>query len=68
VTAAGGFLPTKTVTGADGKQYRADTYIMWRTITNGRPVKDVTVVIRDPSNPAKTWTRVISSFDQSTGQ
>jgi prepilin-type N-terminal cleavage/methylation domain-containing protein len=62
------FAPSKTVTGADGKQYRADTYIMWRTITNGRPVKDVTVVIRDPSNPAKTWTRVISSFDQSTGQ
>lgn len=68
VTLAGGFLPKKTVTGADGKQYRADTYIMWRTITNGRPVKDITVVIRDPSNPAKTWTRVISSFDQSTGQ
>jgi len=68
VTAAGGFLPTKTMTGADGKQYRADTYIMWRTITNGRPVKDITVVVRDPSNPAKTWTRVISSFEQSTGQ
>jgi len=69
VTVAGStFVPTQTLTGADGKQYRVDTYILWQSIPTGRPVKDITVVVRDLSNPTKTWARVISSFEKSTGQ
>ena len=62
------FLPTQTLTGADGKQYRVDTYVLWGTIPNGRPVKDITVVVRDLTNSTKTWARISSSFDESTGQ
>ena len=67
-------VPTKTVAGADGKNYRVDTYVTWRTITNsatpafsGRLLKLITIVIRDSAAPHRTWARVSSSFDESTG-
>jgi hypothetical protein len=67
-------LPTKTVTGADGKDYRVDTYVTWRVVTNstspaqsGRLLKLITVVVRDTASPYRTWARVSSSFDESTG-
>ena len=65
-------VPTKTVTGADGKSYRVDTYITWEAVSNangvaGRNVKLVTVVVRDPTT-ARVHTRVASSFDAATGQ
>lgn len=67
-------VPTKTVAGADGKNYRVDTYVTWRTITNstspassGRLLKIITIVVRDSTAPYRTWARVSSSFDESTG-
>jgi type II secretory pathway pseudopilin PulG len=64
-------VPTKTVTGADGRSYRVDTYVTWHTSSNssgatGRDLKRVTIVVRT-TTPSKTWARVVSSFDESTG-
>jgi Tfp pilus assembly protein PilV len=65
-------VPTKTVTGADGRSYRVDTYISWKQIagsgtTTGRLVKLVTVVVRSNSSPYRQWARISSAFDLSTG-
>jgi type II secretory pathway pseudopilin PulG len=61
-------LPSRTATGADRKQYRVDTYITSSTPTNGRPLKLVTVVVRDGTKlSARPLARVASTFDQSTG-
>jgi type II secretory pathway pseudopilin PulG len=64
-------VPTQTVTGADGKSYRIDTYMTWQVATNlsgtpGRNVKLVTLVVRDSTN-GHVYARVASSFDESTG-
>jgi Tfp pilus assembly protein PilV len=66
---------SRLVTGADRKRYRVDTYVVLSTAsttpptpTNGRPLKIVTVVVRDASNlTARPFARVASTFDQSTG-
>lgn len=58
---------SRQANGADGKSYRIDTYIVSTTPTGGRPVKKVTVVIRDYTNLAVTFARQVSTFDQSTG-
>jgi len=58
---------SRQITGADGKSYRIDTYIVSTTPTGGRPVKRVTVVIRDYNNLSLTYARQVSTFDQSTG-
>src|SRR5262245_51115662 len=84
-----------SVTGADGRVYRIDSYIAWycaagtlRTSTyNGsayttavpgctdgstppveqaRPVKQVTIVVRDATTTSKTYVRETSVFDQAT--
>jgi Tfp pilus assembly protein PilV len=67
-------VPTKTVAGADGKNYRVDTYVTWKVITNsaspaqsGRLLKLITIVVRDTASPYRTWGRVSSAFDESTG-
>ncbi len=64
-------VPTTTVTGADGRSYRVDTYATWRTVAagsaTGRQVKLLTVVVRDAASPAKVWARASSSFDEATG-
>lgn len=67
-------LPTKTVPGADGKNYLVYTYATWRTISNsaspsqsGRLLKLVTVAVRDTAAPYRTWARISSAFDESTG-
>jgi hypothetical protein len=67
-------IPTKTVVGADGKNYRVDTYATWKIIRNsaspaqsGRILKLITVVVRDTASPHRTWARVSSAFDESTG-
>ena len=65
-------VATKTVTGADGRSYKVDTYITWRQITNsgttaGRLVKLVSVVVRDNASPYRVWARVSASFDEGTG-
>jgi Tfp pilus assembly protein PilV len=58
---------SRTVTGADNKSYRLDTYIVWTTPTGGRPLKVVTIVVRDGLNLSKVYVRQAASFDQSTG-
>jgi hypothetical protein len=67
-------VPSKTVAGADGKNYRVDTYVTWRHVGNsgtpssaGRLVKLITIVVRDTATPRRVWARVSSSFDESTG-
>jgi prepilin-type N-terminal cleavage/methylation domain-containing protein len=63
---------SRTATGADNKSYRIDTYIV-ETIpgdgqpNEGRPVKQVTIVVRDATNTDRVYVRQASSFDQSTG-
>jgi len=58
---------SRLATGADGKTYRIDTYIVSTTPAGGRPVKKVTVVVRDPNNLSVSFARQVSTFDQSTG-
>ena len=57
---------SRVVTGADNKSYRIDTYIVQATPSGGRPVKQVTIVVRD-ANLTRVYVRHASSFDQSTG-
>ena len=72
-------VPTKTASGADGRSYRIDTYVTWQTVAasdpdaggplaapTGRNVKLLTIVVRDEAT-ARTYARVVSSFDESTG-
>lgn len=59
---------SRQVTGADNKSYRLDVYIVTATPTGGRPVKKVTVVVRDYNNLTVSFARQISTFDESTGQ
>lgn len=59
--------PSRKVVGADRKDYRLDTYITETTPTGGRPVKKVTIVVRDWNNLAVSFVRQASTFDQSTG-
>jgi prepilin-type N-terminal cleavage/methylation domain-containing protein len=67
-------VPTKTLTGADGKAYRVDTYVTWKMVTSsstpatsGRLFKLITLVVRDTAPPYKQWARMSSAFDESTG-
>jgi type II secretory pathway pseudopilin PulG len=59
--------PSRSVTGADRRQYRVDSYITWTTPTSGRQVKLVTVVVREAQSPFKQLSRQQSTFDESTG-
>jgi Tfp pilus assembly protein PilV len=61
-------VPVQTLTGADGRSYRVDTYVTWQAVTGGRNVKLVTVVVRDAADPTKVWARGASAFDRSTGE
>jgi type II secretory pathway pseudopilin PulG len=62
-------VPTQSpVIGADRHRYRIDTYITTTTPTGGRPVRVVTVVVRDANNlSAHPYVREASTFDQSFG-
>ena len=60
-------LRARPMTGADNKSYRLDVYIVQTTPTGGRPVKQVTLVIRDATNTSRIYVRQASRFDQSTG-
>ena len=60
--------PSRSVPGADRKNYRVDTYITTTTPTGGRALKLVTVVVRDARNlSGRPLARIASTFDQSTG-
>lgn len=55
--------PTQTVTGPDGRSYRIDTYVVWATPAGGKPVKQVTVVVRKPG-ATTSLARVVSTFGE----
>jgi type II secretory pathway pseudopilin PulG len=60
-------IASRSATGADQGRYRIDTFIQWDSSTSGgRPVKKVTVVVRD-ANSLQVYVREASTFDQSTG-
>jgi Tfp pilus assembly protein PilV len=61
-------VPVQTLAGADGRDYRVDTYVTWDAVTGGRNTKRVTIVVRDAADTSKVWARVASTFDQSTGE
>jgi Tfp pilus assembly protein PilV len=61
--------PSRTATGADGRPYRVDTYIVSESAdgTVTRQVKKVTVVVRDPtSTTGRVWVRQSTAFDALT--
>jgi Tfp pilus assembly protein PilV len=51
----------------DHHNYRVDAYIGYTTPAGGRQLKQVTVVVRDGDNLAKTLARETSTFDPSSG-
>jgi Tfp pilus assembly protein PilV len=61
--------PSQTTVGPDGRTYRIDTYIVWKTPTdgtgapNGDPVKQATVVVRRESG-TPTLARTVSVFGE----
>jgi Tfp pilus assembly protein PilV len=59
--------PSYTVTGADHRNYRVDTYLYFDTPSFGNQLKTITIVVRNGDNTAKTLARVTSTFDPSTG-
>lgn len=59
--------PSLTITGPDAKRYRVDVYIAADSVAAARPLKRVTVVIRDGNTPTKVYARVASTFDEATG-
>ena len=61
-------VPVQALPGADGESYRVDTYVTWQAVGAGRPVKLVTIVVRDADDTSKVWARTASSFDRSTGE
>ncbi len=57
-----------SVTGPDNRHYRVDTYITSYTPAGGRPLKVISVVVRDTNHlTGPPLTRVQSRFDQATG-
>jgi Tfp pilus assembly protein PilV len=65
-------VATKTVTGADGRAYKVDTYVTWLQVTSagataGRLVKLVSIVVRNSSSPYSVLAKLSASFDQGTG-
>ena len=59
--------PSFVVTGADHRSYRVDTYLYYDTPSYGNQLKTVTVVVRDGNVTSKTYARLTSTFDPSTG-
>ena len=54
-------------TGADHQSYRVDTYLYFDTPSYGNQLRTVTVVVRNPADLTRTYSRVTSTFDPSTG-
>ena len=59
--------PSFTTTGADHRSYRVDTYLYFDTPSFGNQLRTVTVVVRDPADLTRTYSRVTSTFDPSIG-
>jgi Tfp pilus assembly protein PilV len=65
--AANQCLPVRTASGAlspDAYPYRIESYIVYKTDTNARQLKQVTIVVRDGRTLSKTLVRLTSTFDQ----
>ena len=63
-------IPSRTVVGSDGGLYRIDTYIVSETPTGvpqARPVRTVTVVVRNAHDTSRAWARLSSTFEQTLG-
>ena len=60
--------PSYTTTGADHRSYRIDTHLYFDTPSLGNQLKAVTVVVRNANSLTRTYARVSSTFDPSTGQ
>jgi len=58
---------SRPATGADNKGYIVNTYIVQTTPTGGRPIKQVTIVVRDATNTSRVYVRQAATFDASTG-
>jgi type II secretory pathway pseudopilin PulG len=60
--------PVQTVTGPDGRSYRLDSYVRTATVSAGRDVKRVTVVVRRADNLSQApLARLTHSYDLATG-
>jgi Tfp pilus assembly protein PilV len=59
--------PSYTTPGADSRSYRVDTYLYFDKPTSGNQLRTVTVVVRNPDDLTRTFARVSSTFDSSTG-
>jgi len=59
--------PSYTTTGADHRSYRVDTYLYFDTPSFGNQLRTVTVVVRNADDLTRTFARVSSTFDPSTG-
>jgi Tfp pilus assembly protein PilV len=59
--------PSYTTTGADHQSYRVDTYLYFDSPSGGNQLRTIVVVIRDPNDLTRTFARISSTFDQSTG-
>lgn len=59
--------PSYTTTGADHRSYRVDTYLYFDTPSYGNQLKTITVVVRDAQDLTRSYSRVSSTYDPSTG-
>jgi Tfp pilus assembly protein PilV len=59
--------PSYTTAGADGRTYRVDTYLYYDEPSSGKQLKTIAVVIRNPQDPTRFWSRVSSTFDATPG-
>lgn len=59
--------PSYTTTGADRRSYRVDTYLYFDAPSGGNQLKTITVVVRNSDDLTRTFARVSSTFDPSTG-
>jgi type II secretory pathway pseudopilin PulG len=59
--------PSRSVTGADGRSYRVDTYLYYDQPAGGAQLKVITIVVRDPAQTSTSLARLTSTFDSSTG-
>ncbi len=61
-------MPIQTsVTGADGRAYRVDTFVQAVTPSSGRAGKQVTVVVRLASDTSRILAKLTSNYDLATG-
>ena len=58
--------PSYTITGADHRSYRIDTYLYYDAPGGGNQLKTITVVVRSSTDTSQSYARVTSTFDSST--